>query len=362
MPKLFEPIKLRDLEVKNRIWISPMCQYSCENQDGMPGSWQQLHLGSRAIGGAGLIIVEASGVAPEGRITPWCTGIWNDEQATAWKTIVDICHSHGSKVAMQLAHAGRKASVHREWSGVGTIPVSEGGWESVSATDVAFGDYAAPRRLTVPEIQGLVQAFAESAKRAVGAGFDAVEIHGAHGYLIHQFLSPISNDRDDEYGGSLENRARLLMEVIDAVRNVIPKTMPLFLRLSATDYADNGWDPDQTAEVSGWAADRGVDLIDVSSGGLITGVKIPSGPGYQVPFAKHVSERIKQPVSAVGQITEAKQAEEILQSGQVDVILIGRASLRDPYWPLRAAHELGAEVAWPAQYERGAWPKASTSK
>jgi 2,4-dienoyl-CoA reductase-like NADH-dependent reductase (Old Yellow Enzyme family) len=358
MPKLFEPIKLRDLEVKNRIWISPMCQYSCENQDGMPGSWQQLHLGSRAIGGAGLIIVEASGVAPEGRITPWCTGIWNDEQAAAWKTIVDICHSHGSKVAMQLAHAGRKASVHREWSGVGTIPVSEGGWESVSATDVAFGEYAAPRRLTVPEIQGLVQAFAEAAKRAVGAGFDAVEIHGAHGYLIHQFLSPISNDRDDEYGGSLENRARLLMEVIDAVRNVIPKTMPLFLRLSATDYAENGWDPDQTAEVSGWAAEKGVDLIDVSSGGLITGVKIPSGPGYQVPFAKHVSERINHPVSAVGQITEAKQAEEILQSGQVDVILIGRASLRDPYWPLRAAHELGAEVAWPAQYERGVWPKA----
>lgn len=362
MPKLFEPIKLRDLEVKNRIWISPMCQYSCENQDGMPGSWQQLHLGSRAIGGAGLIIVEASGVAPEGRITPWCTGIWNDDQAAAWKTIVDICHSHGSKVAMQLAHAGRKASVHREWSGVGTIPVSEGGWESVSATDVAFGDYAAPRRLTVPEIKSLVQAFAGAAKRAVGAGFDAVEIHGAHGYLIHQFLSPISNDRDDEYGGSLENRARLLMEVIDAVRNVIPKTMPLFLRLSATDYADNGWDPDQTAEVSGWAAEKGVDLIDVSSGGLITGVKIPSGPGYQVPFAKHVSERINHPVSAVGQITEPKQAEEILQSGLVDVILIGRASLRDPYWPLRAAHELGAEVAWPPQYERGVWPKASTSK
>lgn len=362
MPKLFEPIKLRDLEVKNRIWISPMCQYSCENQDGMPGSWQQLHLGSRAIGGAGLIIVEASGVAPEGRITPWCTGIWNDDQAAAWKTVVDICHSHGSKVAMQLAHAGRKASVHREWSGVGTIPVSEGGWESVSATDVAFGDYAAPRRLTVPEIKSLVQAFAGAAKRAVGAGFDAVEIHGAHGYLIHQFLSPISNDRDDEYGGSLENRARLLMEVIDAVRNVIPKTMPLFLRLSATDYADNGWDPDQTAEVSGWAAEKGVDLIDVSSGGLITGVKIPSGPGYQVPFAKHVSERINHPVSAVGQITEPKQAEEILQSGLVDVVLIGRASLRDPYWPLRAAHELGAEVAWPPQYERGVWPKASTSK
>jgi 2,4-dienoyl-CoA reductase-like NADH-dependent reductase (Old Yellow Enzyme family) len=358
MPKLFEPIKLRGLEVKNRIWISPMCQYSSENQDGMPGSWQQIHLGSRAIGGAGLIIVEASGVAPEGRITPWCTGIWNDDQAAAWKTIVDICHSHGSKVAMQLAHAGRKASVHREWSGVGTIPITEGGWQSVSATDVAFGDYAAPRRLTIEEIKELVQAFADAATRSVKAGFDAVEIHGAHGYLIHQFLSPISNDRDDEYGGSLENRARLLTDVIKAVRNVIPEQMPLFLRLSATDYADNGWDPDQTAEVSSWATELGVDLIDVSSGGLITGVKIPTGPGYQVPFAKHVSERINQSVSAVGQITEPTQAEEILQSGKVDVILIGRASLRDPYWPLRAAHELGAEVPWPNQYERGMWPKS----
>ena len=334
-----------------------MCQYSAENKDGMPGTWQQVHLGSRAIGGAGLILVEASGVAPEGRITPWCTGIWNDEQAAAWKTIVDICHSHGSKVAMQLAHAGRKASVHREWSGVGSIPISEGGWQSASATDVAFGDYAAPRRLTVAEIKDLVEAFAKAATRSVSAGFDAVEIHGAHGYLIHQFLSPLSNDRDDQYGGSLENRARLLMEVIAAVRNVIPETMPLFLRLSATDYAPGGWDPDQTAEVSGWATDAGVDLIDVSSGGIITGVKIPSGPGYQVPLAKHVSERIKKPVSAVGQITEAKQAEEILQSGAVDVILIGRASLRDPYWPLRAAHELGVDVAWPKQYERGIWPK-----
>ena len=358
MPKLFEPIKLRELEVKNRIWISPMCKFSCENKDGMPGTWQQLHLGSRAIGGAGLVFVEASAVAPEGRITPWCAGIWNDEQAAAWKLVVDICHSHGSKVAMQLAHAGRKASVHREWSGVGTVPISDGGWESVSATDVAFGDYAAPRRLNVEQIKELVRAFAEAAKRSVKVGFDALEIHAAHGYLIHQFLSPISNDRDDHYGGSLENRARLLMEIIEAVRNVIPETMPLFLRLSATDYTDNGWDPDQTAEVSSWATEKGVDLIDVSSGGLITGVKIPSGPGYQVPFAKHVSERIKQPVSAVGQITEPKQAEEILQSGQVDVILIGRASLRDPYWPLRAAHELGVKVSWPSQYERGMWPKA----
>lgn len=358
MPKLFEPIKLRELTVKNRIWISPMCMYSAENQDGMPGQWQQIHLGSRAVGGAGLIIVEASGVAPEGRITPWCTGIWNDEQAAAWKTIVDLCHAHGTKMVMQLAHAGRKGSSYRDWSGVGTVPESEGGWQTVSATDVPFGEYQAPRRLEVSEIQELVQAFVLAAKRSIAAGFDAVEIHAAHGYLIHQFLSPISNDRTDEYGGSLENRSRFLMEVIRAVRAVLPESMPLFLRLSATDYAEDGWDQEQTATVSGWATQAGVDLVDVSSGGLITGVKIPTGPGYQVPFAKYVAGRIQKPVSAVGQITQAQQAEEILQSGEVDVILIARASLRDPYWPLRAAHELGAAVDWPKQYERGKWPKS----
>jgi 2,4-dienoyl-CoA reductase-like NADH-dependent reductase (Old Yellow Enzyme family) len=237
------------------------------------------------------------------------------------------------------------------------VPIAEGGWQCVSSTDVAFGEYAAPVRLSVEQIQDLVQAFVAAAKRSVAAGFDAVEIHGAHGYLIHQFLSPLSNDRTDQYGGSLENRARMLMEIIHAVRKAIPESMPLFLRLSATDYSEGGWDQDQTAEVAGWATDAGVDLIDVSSGGLVTGVKIPTGPGYQVGFAKHVSERIKKPVSAVGQITDAHQAEEILQSGNVDVILIGRAALRDPYWPLRAAAELGADVAWPNQYERGKWPK-----
>jgi 2,4-dienoyl-CoA reductase-like NADH-dependent reductase (Old Yellow Enzyme family) len=211
--------------------------------------------------------------------------------------------------------------------------------------------------LSINEIAKLVEAFAAAAKRSVAAGFDAVEIHGAHGYLIHQFLSPLANDRSDQYGGSLENRARFLMETIKAVRNAIPESMPLFLRLSATDYAEGGWDQDQTAEVSKWATEAGVDLIDISSGGIITGVTIPSGPGYQVPLAEYVAERIKQPVSAVGQITDAKQAEQILQSGQVDVILIGRASLRDPYWPLRAASELGVEVNWPEQYERGKWPK-----
>ena len=356
MPKLFESIQLRDLEVKNRIWIAPMCQYSCENKDGVPGSWHEVHLVSRAIGGAGLIIVEASGVTPEGRITPWCTGIWNDEQAKAWKKIVDLAHGHGSKMAMQLAHAGRKASNHREASGVGSIPISEGGWETVSSTNQAFGDYAAPRKLSLSEIKDLVDSFGKAAKRSVEAGFDAVEIHGAHGYLLHQFLSPLSNDRDDEYGGSLENRARMLMEVIASIRKSVPETMPVFLRLSATDYAEGGWDQEQTATVSGWATEAGVDLIDVSSGGIITGVKIPSGPGYQVPLAEYVADRISQPVSAVGQITEPQQAEQILQSGKVDVILIARASLRDPYWPLRAAAELGAEVQWPEQYSRGKWP------
>jgi 2,4-dienoyl-CoA reductase-like NADH-dependent reductase (Old Yellow Enzyme family) len=357
MPKLFESLKIRDLEIKNRIWIAPMCQYSCENKDGVPGSWQELHLGSRAIGGAGLILVEASGVTPEGRITPWCAGIWNDEQANAWKKIVTTCHKHGARIAMQLAHAGRKASTHREISGSGSIPISEGGWQSVSSTDEAFGDYAAPRKLSVEEIKSLVQDFVAAAKRSLEAGFDAIEIHSAHGYLLHQFLSPLSNDRDDEYGGSLENRARMLMEVIQAIREVIPTGMPLFLRLSATDYKEGGWDQDQTATVSEWATKAGVDLIDVSSGGLITGVKIPSGPGYQVPFAEYIAERISEPVSAVGQITDPKQAEEILQAGKVDVIMIARASLRDPYWPLRAANELGADVEWPFQYSRGMWPK-----
>ena len=356
MPKLFESIKLRDLEVKNRIWISPMCQYSCENKDGVPGSWHEVHLVSRAVGGAGLVIVEASGVTAEGRITPWCTGIWNDEQAKAWKKIVDLAHSHGAKMAMQLAHAGRKASNHREASGVGSISLAEGGWETVSSTNQAFGDYAAPRKLSVAEIGNLVEAFGQAAKRSVEAGFDAVEIHGAHGYLLHQFLSPLSNDRDDQYGGSLENRARMLMEVISSIRNSVPETMPVFLRLSATDYAEGGWDQEQTATVSGWATKAGVDLIDVSSGGIVTGVKIPSGPGYQVPLAEYVADQISEPVSAVGQITDAHQAEEILQSGKVDVILIARASLRDPYWPLRAAAELGAEVQWPEQYSRGKWP------
>jgi 2,4-dienoyl-CoA reductase-like NADH-dependent reductase (Old Yellow Enzyme family) len=356
MPKLFEPITLRGLEIKNRIWIAPMCQYSAENQDGVPGSWHETHLISRAVGGAGLIVVEASGVVPEGRITPWCTGIWNEAQVAAWKKIVSGCQSHGAKVAMQLAHAGRKASTYREWSGVGSVPISDGGWQSVSSTSAAFDDLAAPRRLTLEEIGQLVRDFQQAAANSVAAGFDAVEIHGAHGYLIHQFLSPLCNDRDDNYGGSFENRVRLLLEIVSAIREVIPQTMPLMLRLSATDYAEGGWDQEQTAKVSALATDLGVDLIDISSGGIITGVKIPSGPGYQVPLSEYVADRISSPVSAVGQITDPHQAEQILQDGKVDVIMIARASLRDPYWPLRAAHQLGHKLQWPKQYARGQFP------
>lgn len=358
MAKLFEPITLRGLAVKNRIWIAPMCQYSAEGKDGVPTSWQMTHLVSRAVGGAGMIIVEASGVSPEGRITPWCTGIWNNQQMLAWQQIVAECKKHGAKLAMQLAHAGRKASTHRESSGTGSVALADGGWQTVSATDKPFDTLAAPKRLDESEIAQLVQDFAKAAQLSVQAGFDAVEIHGAHGYLIHQFLSPISNDRTDRYGGSFENRTRFLMELIHEIRKTIPSEMPLMLRLSATDYIPGGWDEAQTANLSALATEAGVDLIDVSSGGIATGVKIPSGAGYQVPLSEYIANRIAAPVSAVGQITTAQQAEEILSKGLVDVIMIARASLRDPYWPLRAAHELGVEVGWPEQYLRGKFPKS----
>ena len=326
--------------------------YSCHKQDGVVNDWHFVHYGSRAIGGAGLVIVEATGVTPEGRISPRCAGIWNDEQVSAWKKITDFIRTTGAKSAIQLAHAGRKGST----LGPGSVAVSAGGWQTISSTDEAFEGYAAPRKLETSELSGVVEAWRSAAKRAVAAGFDAIEIHAAHGYLIHQFLSPITNKRDDEYGGSLENRARLLLEITKAIREVIPTSMPLMIRFSATDYRDDGWDLEQTQTVAGWCAELGVDLFDISSGGLITGVTIPLGPGYQVPLAQGVAAKVSQPVSAVGLITEARQAEEILANG-VDVISIARASLRDPYWPLRAAHELGVETnAWPAQYERGKFP------
>lgn len=357
MVKLFEPIKIRELEIRNRIFIPAMCQYSCENQDGVVNEWHLVHLGARATGGAGMIIAEASGVTPEGRISPWCPGIWNYEQVAAWARVNQYIHSQGAKSAIQLAHAGRKGSTYRDWSGKGSVPIEKGGWQTVSATSEAFDGYEAPRELTTSEVHDLVQDFAAAAKNAMLAGFDAVEIHAAHGYLIHQFLSPITNKRNDAFGGTLENRARFLLEIVKAIRAEVGEMLPIFVRFSATDYKEDGWDVQQTIRVAQWCADLGADLFDISSGGLITGVKIPSGPGYQVPLAEQVSQEVSQPVGAVGQITDANQAEKILKGGDVDIVLIGRASLRDPYWALRAAHELKVDIDyWPNQYLRGKFP------
>lgn len=356
MTSLFDPIDLRGVRVRNRIWVSPMCQYTVDQRDGVPTDWHLVHLGSFARGGAGLVMAEASGVAPEGRISPHDTGIWNDAQVAAWRRVVEFGHSHGAVMGIQLAHAGRKASVYPEWgSGAlkGTLPLAEGGWQTVSASDLAFGDYAAPRALTVDEIRDVVAAFVGSAHRALDAGFDLVEVHAAHGYLIHQFLSPLSNARDDAYGGSLQNRARLLLEIVRGVRAEVGDDVPVLVRFSATDYVDGGWDEHQTAIVAGWAQDAGADLFDISSGGLVTGVHIPSGPGYQVPLAESVHSNAHVRVSAVGRITEPRQAAEIISSGQADAVMLGREMLRDPHFALRAATELGVDLDyWPPQYLR----------
>lgn len=355
MSKLFEPIRLRNLEIRNRIWLPPMCQYSCEQLDGVPGDWHRVHYAARAVGGFGLIVVEASAVSAEGRITPWDSGIWNAEQATAWKSVNDLIHQHGAKSAIQLAHAGRKASIYREWSGKsGSIPKDDGGWETVAPTTDAFTGYQAPRALETEELGTIIEAFASAAKRSVEAGFDALEIHAAHGYLIHEFLSPISNTRTDEFGGDLAGRAKLLLDIVRAIRQTVGEQVPLMIRFSATDYREDGWTKEQTVQVAKWAHELGVDLFDISSGGLVTGVQIPFGPGYQVPLAEYTAEHVGEPVAAVGLITDAKQADGILNSGQISVVMIGRAALRDPMWPLRAAHELGVEIDyWPPQYNRG---------
>ena len=357
MTKLFEPLRIRDVEVPNRIWVSPMCQYSCENRDGVPSEWHLVHLGTRAVGGAGLVMAEASAVRPDGRITPWDTGIWNDEQQESWQKIAGFIREQGSVAAIQLAHAGRKASVHREWSGTGSIPAVDGGWQTISATSIAFEGYAAPRAIDESEVAELVRDFANSAARAVAAGFQVVEIHAAHGYLIHQFLSPLSNDRQDAYGGSLENRARLLLDIVAATRSAIGSGVPIAIRFSGTDYLPGGWDIEQTAMVAGWCQELGADLFDISSGGLILGAQVPIGPEYQVPLAARLrSQQELASIATVGLITEPRQAEDILQRGDADVIMLGRVLLRDPYWPLRAAHELGVDVHWPNQYRRGRWP------
>lgn len=359
---LFTPLTVRELTFRNRIWVAPMCQYSIEAADGVPGDWHLVHLGGLATGGAGLVIAEASGVSPEGRISPVDTGIWNDEQASAWQRIVTFIHSQGARAGIQLAHAGRKASTWPAWGHDvhGTVPAAEGGWQTVSASALPFPGYEPPVALNPDGIRQVVTDFAAAAVRAVEAGFDLVEIHAAHGYLLHQFLSPLSNRRDDAYGGSLENRARLLLEVVGAIREAVGDRVPIFVRFSATDYAPDGWDESQTVAVTRWAAERGADFFDISSGGNVTGVTIPLGPGYQVPLAEFVKTRTDLPVSAVGLITTPAQAEEIVASGQADAVLLGRELLRDPHFPLRAAHELGVSLDyWPPQYLRAQWRESS---
>jgi 2,4-dienoyl-CoA reductase-like NADH-dependent reductase (Old Yellow Enzyme family) len=351
---LFTPLTIRSMTARNRLWVSPMCQYSCEDKDGVPTEWHLVHLGSFARGGAGLIIAEASGVLPEGRITPWCTGIWNDEQRDAWARIVDFIHSQGAMAGIQLAHAGRKGSTHRDWSGRGSVPLPDGGWTTVAPSPEAFTGYETPRELSPDEIRALPGAWAAAARRALDAGFDVLEVHAAHGYLIHQFLSPLSNHREDEWGGPLENRARLLLDVVRAVREEAGEDVPVFVRLSATDWAEpEGWTVDQTVTVAEWVRDAGADLVDVSSGGLVTGVHIPTAPNYQVPFASAVRAGAHVPTGAVGQIVGAHQAEQIVASGDADAVFVGREFLRDPHLPLRVAHELGEHLDyWPNPYTR----------
>jgi 2,4-dienoyl-CoA reductase-like NADH-dependent reductase (Old Yellow Enzyme family) len=348
---LFSPLRIRSVTFRNRLWVSPMCMYSAE--DGVVQEWHHTHLAQFASGGAGLIVAEATAVVPEGRISPRDVGLWNDAQRDALAPIVRAIHDRGARAGIQLAHAGRKASTWWPWAPErGSVPAAEGGWTTAAPSAVAFDGFDAPVALDLAGIDRVVEAFAVAARRAVDAGFDVLEIHGAHGYLLHQFLSPLSNLRDDEYGGSLENRARLLLRVIDAVREAAGDDLPLFVRISATDHADGGFTPEEAAIVGDWAVQHSADLIDVSSGGLVAHQRISVFPGYQVPLAETVRQGGRIPVSAVGLITAAAQAEQVLADGAADAIFAGREWLRDPHFALRAAHELDADIAWPPQYER----------
>lgn len=351
MSLLFSPLRIRSVDFRNRLWVSPMCMYSAV--DGVAQEWHHTHLVQFASGGAGLIIAEATAVAPEGRISPRDLGLWDDAQRDALAPIVQAIHDRGAHAGIQLAHAGRKASTWWPWAPErGSVPAVDGGWTTSAPSAIAFDGFDEPVALDLAGIDRVVDAFASAARRATDAGFDVLEVHGAHGYLLHQFLSPLSNRRRDEYGGSLENRARLLLRVVDAVREAVGADVPLFVRISATDHADGGFTPEEAAIVGDWAAQRGADLIDVSSGGLVAHQRISVFPGYQVPLAETVRQGGRIPVSAVGLITAAAQAEQVLSEGAADAIFAGREWLRDPHFALRAAHELDAEIVWPPQYER----------
>ena len=350
MSALFSPLTIKSVTFKNRITVSPMCQYS--SADGFANDWHLVHLGSRAVGGAALIMQEATAVSPEGRISPGDMGIYKDEHIAKLQTITAFIHTQGAVAGIQLAHAGRKASHNIPWKGDRQIPSdAQEGWKTVAPSAIPFAPGTeSPEALDRAGIQKVIYDYKAAAVRAVQAGYKVVEIHAAHGYLIHEFLSPLSNQRTDAYGGSFENRIRLLLEIVEAVKTVWPDTLPLFVRISATDWAEGGWDGDASVQLAAVLKNRGVDLIDCSTGGVVPGVKIPVGPGYQVPFAEKIRKETGILTSAVGMITSAQQAEEILQNGQADLIFLARQALRDPYFPLYAAKELGVDVEWPVQY------------
>lgn len=352
MSKLFEPLTLRGVTLPNRIVVSPMCQYS--SQDGLPNAWHVVHLGSRAVGGAGVVFTEATAVSPEARITPEDLGLWNDIQRDALRPIAEFIRAHGSVAGIQLAHAGRKASTYSPFAPERGA-LKQGGWEPVAPSAEPFSaTYPQPRQMNQAEIAAVTEQFVVATRRARDAGFQVVELHFAHGYLFHEFLSPLANRRTDEYGGSLENRMRFPLDTARAVRAAWPEELPLFARLSASDWHDEGWKIEDSVEFSRCLKAMGVDLVDCSSGGIAPDIRIAAGPGYQVPFAAQIRRDAEIPTGAVGMITEPAQAEAILQQGEADLVFLARAMLREPYWPRRAAQELGATLAWPPQYERAA--------
>ncbi|MEU5088773.1 NADH:flavin oxidoreductase/NADH oxidase [Streptomyces sp. NPDC021356] len=357
MSALFEPYTLRDVTIPNRVWMPPMCQYSAAPEGpsaGAPGDWHFAHYAARATGGTGLIVVEATAVSPEGRISPYDLGLWNDTQVEAFRRITDFLRGQGTVPAVQLAHSGRKASTERPWKGGAPLAPEAHGWQPLAPSAVAFDEgHPVPHELTVEEIQRIVGEFADAARRALAAGFEIAELHGAHGYLIHEFLSPHSNHRTDAYGGSYENRVRFALEVVDAVRAVWPDDKPLFFRISATDWLEaDGWTADETVRFAAELHAHGIDLLDVSTGGNAPAVRIPTRPGYQVPFAARVKAETPMAVAAVGLITETGQAEKIIANGEADAVLVGRELLRNPSWARHAARELDAPVHVPDQYHR----------
>ncbi|CAB4337014.1 MAG: oxidoreductase [Actinobacteria bacterium] len=353
MSTLFTPLTIGSQTFRNRAWVSPMCQYSAVN--GLFQDWHAVHYGAFITGGAGLVMVEATAVAPEGRITQSCLGIWTDKHAQLIAEVPEFAHRHGTKAGIQLAHAGRKGSSQVSWAGAGatTVPHSDGGWQSIAPSAVAFEGYDTPAEMSLSQIAEVTEQFVAAAKRAVNIGFDVIEIHAAHGYLLHEFLSPISNVRTDNYGGSFDNRIRLLCEIATQVRAVVPKDRMLMVRISATDWIDGGWDVEQSIGLARELHARGVEMIDCSSGGLSLQQKIELKPGYQVDFARAIAQATGIPVCAVGLITTGTQAQDIVADGDVSAVMIGRAMLGNPRWPLQAAADLGEEVPWPNQYARG---------